>query len=312
MKNQRSISCWLANHKRAIHFAFNELLGAPLSSFMTIAVITIAITLPLGFYTILNNVATFSDQWQSNIPTISLYLAPEMTKKQTADFISQLKKNKKIAHITYVSPADGLKKLEQKTQLNGVLSLFKKNPLPGVLVLLPTLAYQTPAKVNFLFQSVKKLPFVDYAQIDMGWIKRLFYLLKIGNKITFILAIFFGVGVLLILSSMLRNVMLNHKEEINILNLMGATSSFIRRPLIYCGVSYALIGGLCAIILTNIFIWLLQTPIAQLALTYHTSVQLNAPGGPELFFVLASSAAFGFAAAWLISQRLMNGSIKSP
>lgn len=300
MKKQSAIMNWLFSHGRALVFAYNEICRSPLSSLITICVIAIAVTLPLVFFVTLKNLNLLHSHWASKAPTISLYIKPDAPQTQTQDLLRDLRHNPHIAQVTYISPEESLKSFETTTQLHDVLNVFDKNPLPGVIVVLPTLEYQKPDKINFLFQQIQGAPIIDSAQIDISWIKRLYYLIQIGNDITRGVAIFFGISVLLIISSALRTTVLNHEKEIDILKLMGATDSFIRRPLLYLGILYAVLGGFLAILLTDFFVWLLEGPVSQLAQTYNIQLTLHALSFENTINVLGLCALLALVGSWLI------------
>ena len=301
-----NFSRWALSHLRALQFAFDELLRTPITNFITICVIGIAIALPLGFYVLLQNLQTVDSAWNTSAPTISLYLKSNTSQSQTDALIQTLQKNSHIKNVNYISPNQGKKSFEKNTPFSSVLQLFQHNPIPGVITVLPTAQYQSPAAINTLFSALKALPLVDVAQLDMSWVTRLYDIVAIGKEITKALSILFGFGVILIIGHTLRASLTNHIKEIQVMKLVGATRSYIRRPLLYRGILYGLLGGIFSCVLINVFLFQLQKPVSQLAQTYNTPFQLQTISFSLGFEVLLASIFAGLISAWIITTQFLN------
>lgn len=306
-KNTHSLlTRWLLSHQRALRFAFSELMRTPIVNFITVFVIGIAIALPLGFFILLQNLQVVNSTWSASAPTISLYLKSNITQSQVDSMTQSLQANPQIEKVTYISPDQGLKKFEKNTPFSNIVALFQRNPIPGVLTVLPAAQDQNPEMIHHLFQTLKALPLVDIAQLDMNWVTRLFDVITIGKKVTNALSLLFGVGVILIIGHTLRASLSSHVNEIQVMRLVGATNAYIRRPLLYRGILYGLLGGVTAWILINLFLFQLQSPVLALAQTYHAPFQLQNISFMLGGIVLFISAFAGLISAWLITTQFLN------
>lgn len=297
---------WLLSHGRAARFACAEFIRSPITHFITIGVIGIAIALPLGFYVLLKNLAGVDSAWNTSAPTISLYLTPNTSTAQANSLMQTLRANNKIAQINYISPDQGLKLFKKNTPFSSAVQLFQQNPIPGVITVLPTVNNQNPAAIHILFLTLKALPYVDIAQLDMRWVTRLYDMITIGKKITNALSLLFGFGVVLIIGLTLRSSLSSHINEIKVMRLIGATNGYIRRPLLYRGILYGLLSGVTAWILMTIFLNTLQSPVSQLAQTYKTPFQLQLITFSQGMMLLGISALLGLISAWLITTQFLN------
>ena len=297
---------WLRSHLNAGYFAVNELLRTPISSIITIFVIGMAIALPLGFFIFLKNIQAVDNNWDTSAPTISLYLKSNATQTQINALMQTLKDNKSIQKINYISPEEGLAAFEKNSPFTEVIKLFQNNPIPGVITLLPIKQAQNPEAINALYLTLKQLPTVDIAQLDMHWVTRLYDVIEIGKKIAKALSLLFGFSVILIIAHTLRSSLANHLNEIQVLRLIGATRAYIRRPLLYRGILYGLLGGAVAWGLTNLLMMQLQPPITQLAETYHSIFQLQHISFFQGLGLLSLSGTLGFVSAWLITTQFLN------
>ncbi|WP_259566979.1 cell division protein FtsX [Candidatus Berkiella aquae] len=59
-----------------------------------------------------------------------------------------------------------------------------------------------------------------------------------------------------------------HHEEMEVLNLIGATQAFIRRPFLYRGMLYGTFGGMIALLVTYCVVHALTSPTEQLLSLY--------------------------------------------
>jgi len=293
---------WYTCHIRDFLLSFSELLKKPFASLMTLMVIGIAVALPAGLYVLLQNLQDISQQWD-NQGSISLYLKKGTPDFEISDMLKHLKERPSIQQVKYITPEQGLKDFQKVTKLGDILSELKQNPLPGVIVVTPTKSLQSPDDLNKLVIQLQQSNMVQTSQIDMAWIKRLYFIITIGKRIAYSLTFLFGLGVLLIIGNTIRLTVEHHHEEMMVMKLVGATDAFIRRPLLYRGFLYGLLGGIVAWILLGITLSWLEPPAQALASSYSQNLLLQGlPFGFGLL-VLTVSASLGIAGAWLAVHR---------
>ncbi len=300
------LSRWFISHARAIQFSAREFIRSPFTNLITICVIGIALALPLGFFIVLENLQYVDKIWDTNTPTISLYLKSNTSDAQANAIVQQLQENKDISRVTYISPDQGLAAFEKNTTFGDAVKLFQKNPIPGVIVVTPMIQDHDPEAIQTLYLALKQSPAVDVAQLDMDWVTRLFDFILIGKNLVKALSILFGFGVVLIIGHTLRASLSSHTKEIQVMKLIGATNAYIRRPLLYRGMLYGLLGGIVALIFVSLFLSQLQKPVSQLAQTYRTLFELQTISFSDGFFVLLIASALGFISAGLIITQFLN------
>jgi len=296
-----AVAQWYISHWRSLRVSMSDLFRKPLATLMTLMVIGVAMALPSGLYILLKNLQDINQHWNNN-PSISLYLKKGTPDYQISAMLSRLRKNPGIAQVNYVSPAKGLQEFKKVTQFGNILADLNQNPLPGVIVITPTSVEQSPAKLQRMLARLQNNTEVDVGQLDLAWVKRLYYIVMIGNRIIYSLALLFGIGVLLIIGNTIRLTTQRYQDEMRILNLVGATRAFIRRPLLYRGLLYGFFGGLIAWLLVGITLWWLKTPAQSLAQSYNHNLLLH---GLPLFTglsILGISSLLGLIGAWITTH----------
>jgi cell division transport system permease protein len=143
--------------------------------------------------------------------------------------------------------------------------------------------------------------------MDTLWLQRFQAILDLAQRAVLLLGGLLGVGVLLIVGNTIRLEILNRRIEIEIMELVGATGSFIRRPFLYAGAWYGLLGGLTAWFLVTIAVVLLQQPVSRLATLYRSDFPLTGLGPLAMLVILSGSVLFSLIGSWIAVNRHLRG-----
>ena len=87
------------------------------------------------------------------------------------------------------------------------------------------------------------------------------------------------------------------------MSLVGATESFVRRPFLYAGLWYGLLGGILALVVLLLALYYLSGPLEQLLSAYQGSFQVQGLSLDDMLFVLAGSGLLGLLGASLAVRR---------
>jgi cell division transport system permease protein len=118
-------------------------------------------------------------------------------------------------------------------------------------------------------------PKVAHVQLDSAWVKRLDALLRLGKLVVMLLGVLFAGALVTITFNTIRLQILAQAAEIEVAKLIGATDTYIQRPLHYFGMLQGVLGGLCAALLVSAGLHLLTPPVAELARLYGASFALQ-------------------------------------
>jgi cell division transport system permease protein len=292
------------SHLQAAVSSLRQLSRMPLNSVMTSVVIGVALALPMALYVILQNLETLTHHLKQN-NQITVYLKSSVTDSDVTQLVDQFRRNKAIAVVKAVSPAEGLEELQGQAGLNHIAEDLPQNPLPWALVVFPKAEQATPENLKALTQMFATLPDVDSVQLDTQWTDRLFGLLALGHRFLFALTLFLGIGVFLIVNNCIRSATQSNKKEIDVIRFIGGTNSFIKRPFLYVGMIYGLLGGIVAWQLVDLMVVWLRGPAAHLGQLYQSPFALIGISVEDTFLLLISSMAVGVVGAWFAVNRHM-------
>jgi len=293
---------YIINHLRAFKLSMNQLSMQPITTFITFAVIGIALTLPMGLYVLLQNVQTVTQGLHATAQ-ISLYLNKNIKPLQTNKLLRQLNKDQEIVNTRYISAKEGLLELQKQYNFSNALSELNNNPLPAVIVVQPVKSLKIASQIKTLLGRLKKLPQVHYVQLDFSWLKRLSAIINLGKHVVYALMIIFAFGVLLIVGNTIGLITQKYRDKIFVLQLLGATNRFIRRPFLYSGIIYGLLGGIVAWFLIDLTMWWLHNSINNLASLYGAQFHLQMLSSTSTLVLMIGGAILGYAGSWLAVGR---------
>jgi len=287
---------------RASVATLGRLYMQPVATMMTVAVIAIALALPVGMYISLTNIGQLSSGWDGSTQ-ISLFLHTSVTQDDAQKLTQRLEKHKNIKKIELIDKATGLEQFKEISGFGDALKYLDNNPLPIVLVIHPKMQANEPDMTTALVEELGKNPLVELAQLDVQWVKRLYTFLEIANRGILVISSMLAIAVLLVIGNTIRLDIQNHREEIEVSKLIGASDAFIRRPFLYTGLWYGIFGGIVAWFITLISLLLMEDPIHKLALLYHSDFRLSGLGFSNTLLLILISCLLGLTGSWLAVSR---------
>jgi cell division transport system permease protein len=292
---------WREHHGWSLAASLKRLGARPLGTLLTVAVMGVALALPLAFYLLLGNVQRMGDALGRN-QSISVFMKTQQNAGGAETAAAALRERHDVAGVSVRTPKDGLDELAKMQGFTGALQSLENNPLPFVLEVKPAPDLSADA-VGSLVEAMKNLPGVDVVQDNGSWRSRLDALLGVGTRAVLVLATLLGIAALLVVGNTVRVDIQSRSAEIDVLVLMGASRAFVRRPYLYAGIWFGLFAGVLAVAIAATLELVMAAPVERLAAAYDGTVVFG--GLPAWLFVAVPlvSAALGWLGARLVSAR---------
>jgi len=265
------MTSFFISHWHYFTATITQLSKTPVSTLVTSAALGIALALPAGLYEIMLSIQKVGKDFD-NIHKVSLFLKTDVSVSQAKNLQLKLNALPSIANVEYKNQQQALDEFKEFSGFGDAVNALKSNPLPQVLIVEPSMMYLEPANLEKLVDTLQKNPEVETAQLDVQWLKKLFSLIAVGKTGVLIISSLLGLAVLLIIGNTIRLDIENRRQEILITKLIGGTDSFIRRPFLYLGVWYGLLGGILAVILVDISFLIIKQPLSTLAELYQSDL----------------------------------------
>jgi len=265
---------------------------------LTIGVMAVALALPLGLGLALENLRHFAGSVEQS-REIDLFLKPEIEVARAQALAAELRGRGDVAKVEVRTPEQGLAEFRARSGLGDAIGALEENPLPSLLIV-------TPGEDDAsLVAALDHLPETGLLQHDAAWRQRLQGWLGFGERLAWVLAALFGLGALLVVGNTVRLDIQSRREEIGVLQLLGATDGFIRRPFIYLGAWYGLAAGALALGLLAAAAYALRAPLHALAQSYGSGFALSGLDPLRAAGFLLAATAIGWLGAWLVTGHFL-------
>jgi len=248
---RRLITFWRIIHTGIINFMRNLSLAI---AAMAVMVVTLSIVL----FSIIAN-ATFSNtiaQITSKID-ISVYLNDSDTAAQTTQLVSELKKLPNSQSVVYLSKAQVLRQYLAQNNGNQQLQLAiseTSNPLPATIHIKP----RDLNKIQDIKDFLSK-PSITALQSDppsySGSLKQaidnITHATNLFRKIGISAVVVFAAISALIIFNTIQMAIFNRRDEVRIMRLLGASTSYIRGPFVVESAIYGILSAVISVLIIN-------------------------------------------------------------
>jgi len=300
-----NIHNYFLRHMQVMLYSLGQLWRTPAATVMTILVIGIALAMPAGLFVLLKNVEEVSSQWD-DASQISLFLHHSTSDSRGKQLSDQLLTWPDINAVSYQSSQQSLQEFRELSGLDDLLNTLPKNPLPPVIIIQPTASQHEAETLSSLLERLQNMQEVELAQLDMEWLQRLRTINETGERGISILAILLSLSVLLVIGNTIRLAILNRQTEIRVIKLVGGTNAFVRRPFLYTGFWYGLLGGAVAWLTLLLTLLTINGPVNRLASLYDSQFSLQWLSGQMFIALPLFGTLLGVLGAWLAVGRHLN------
>jgi cell division transport system permease protein len=301
-----NIEAYFARHAQTLVGSLGRIVNQPFATLMTMGVVAVALALPLLLSLFLSNLSAATGNWNDAFD-LSVYMNKKASAARAASVAKQLRQRGDVATVRVITADQALAQFRNDSGFGKALDALSDNPLPDTLIVTPTLPASTPQGTDALKQAIATIADVQAVQIDTEWVKRLHAMLDILRRVVLLTAGILGAGVVLIVGNTIRLDILNRRQEIEVMKLVGASDGFARRPFLYSGIWYGLGGGLIALILVAVAAVILARPVDTLAKLYGSQFRLRGLGFTTAAGVLALAVALAWLGSWLAATRHIRG-----
>lgn len=210
-----------------------------------IAMATTAFTLAcFGVFLLLYlNLRGVVSSLQEDIQVI-VYLNDGLSPQNVSDLQQRLNTEQGIASLTYVSKEQAL--ADFRAQFPSELHLLQglgENPLPASFVVTLGPQFRSSESVKRWAERVKGVPGVAQVQYSREWIENLATVIGYIELAAIAVGAILSAASVTIIASVIRLTVYARRDEIEIMQLIGATGAFIKIPYLLEGAVLGALGG---------------------------------------------------------------------
>jgi cell division transport system permease protein len=216
-----------------------------------LAVLTIAAGLfVLGFFLVVNsNVQRMAARW-GEAAELSVFLRDDASERHLKMVDELIGSSGLAAERHYVSKADALTKFRQEfPDLAPATARLERNPFPASFeVRLQPAAQGAGEAVDALAATLSGVPGVAEVRYDRRWLSRLNGAVRIVGGIGALIVAMLAIAAALTVANVVRLAAHARRDEIEIMQLVGAPLAYVRGPFVMEGVLQGGAGALLAIL----------------------------------------------------------------
>ncbi len=249
----------MAALRYAVEEAVASLWRGRRSAVLSIGTIAVALFVLGAFLVLTVNLERLAADW-SQAAELSVFLADEVGADQQRAIEEALATGPVVASRAFVSQSDALARFKQMfSDLAASADALDANPLPASyeVRLQPGV---TGEAVEELASRLRQVPGVADVRYDRQWLDRLLAAVALIRRIGFALGALLTVAAGLTVGNVVRLALHARRDEIVIMQLVGAPTAYVRGPFIVEGVLQGGLGALVALLALGVAFWATQAP----------------------------------------------------
>lgn len=235
----------------AFRYALDEALASlrrgGRSAVISIATIAVAFLTLGGFLILLTNVEAAAARW-AQAAEVSVYLQDGVAAEARAAIEAELRGQPVVAEVAYVSKDDALARFrEDFPELSDVASGLHTNPFPASFEVRLRPETATADSAQSIAASVAARDGVVDVQFDQRWLTRVLAVVSAVRLLGLGMGAVLLTGAAFTVASVVRLSLVARRDELDIMELVGAPFAFVRGPFVAEGMIQGLTGAVVAL-----------------------------------------------------------------
>jgi len=278
--------------------SLGDLWRTPFTTVMTVLVLGISLTLPATLHLFVKNAQQVTEQWDS-ASEISLFLNLSVSDKNAQNLVQRIMLYPEVSKVKYISADEALKEFKVLSGFGQALEYLDENPLPATILVTPTKRASQAQAAGELLIKLEKEREVEQGKLDLEWLSRLEAMATLIENIVTSVAFLLCLSVVLIIGNTIRLAIINQKDAIAVMKLVGATDNFIQRPFLYSGIWYGIFGGVFASVAIALLAYYLTGALTVLTDLYGSNFVLQGLTFDESLLLIGFAVGLGLLGSYI-------------
>lgn len=236
--------------RRIVYFmrkAVGSIRENPFINLITVGTIAIAMLLEGSFLLAFSNLNAVVDRLTRDVE-ISAYLRDDASQAIVASLGDRLQRLPEVEEVRFVSKAEALEVFQrQNPEDKALLDELGENPLPASFQVKLAPGYRDAESVTRIAADLAADGSVDEVEYGQEWIAKFTAFLKLLRIAGFGLGAMLVLAVVFVVSNTIKLAVFARRDELEIMQLVGATPMFIRIPYLLEGILQGGAGSLLAV-----------------------------------------------------------------
>jgi cell division transport system permease protein len=244
------------------------------------------------FLLFLYNLNIVLEKLSSDVEVI-LYLNNNIDERRIEDIINYVKNLKETKEVIYISKDEALQLLKKNLKgYKGILAGLSTNPLPPSIEIKLKRNFRNYEGIKNFVSNMKHYKEINDIEYGQEWIKRFTIFINFIKLIGSFIGGLLILAITFIIYNTIKLKLFARREEIEIMELIGATKLFIKAPLIIEGIFHGFLGAVLSIgILYISFEFIISNIVPNFPLDM-LKIYFLPPN--MMLFIIASGVLIGF------------------
>jgi cell division transport system permease protein len=247
----------LTTGKRIARYGFIGFIRNGFVSLTAILIMTIALFVLSGFMIFGAALSAVLAQLTDKVD-VTVYFMPTASSDQVTSMQNSLRALPEVSAVTYQSPDQALSDFRERHKNDQVelqaLDVLGENPFGSALEIKAKETSQYETIANYIHTQETNSSNLAAAIHDVNFyenktaIDRLSNIIQTSREVGIGLAIVLGLATILIVFNTIRLAIYTARDEIGVMNLVGASHWYVRGPFVISGILYGVISALIVLI----------------------------------------------------------------
>ena len=250
-RSARRVATRRVEDVRVLRYSFEEAIASlwrgRRSSFLSVATIAAALVVLGALLLVSWNVQRLLDQWAA-AAEMSVYVRDDVTPEARAAVEQMLRESELVGDHEFVSKTEALSRFRRDfADLAGVTERVTANPFPASFEVRLDPDVGDAAAVERLASVLQGASGVEEVRYDQTWLERMTSAVGLLRGVGLMVVLVLVAAAALTVANVVRLACFARRDEIEIMQLVGAPLTYVRGPFVLEGVLHGGIGALVAL-----------------------------------------------------------------
>ena len=236
---------------------------------------------------------------------INVYLSDEMTDGDMLALDETIRSMHEVESTRLMSKEDAAREFERMFG-SEFLSTLDENPLPRSIIIRMGQSYRMSSDLELVAGRIRGVKGIESVEYSRDWMTKLDVIFLIFVIIEAVLIAVIVTACIMVISNTISLTLIARKEAIEIMRLVGATDSFIRKPFYMEGLIQGFVSGIAAFSIFESFYFWLSSSFPELtvyAYLFGIYGLKNLPVPALLASIIPVGAFLGFLGSYVAVRR---------
>jgi cell division transport system permease protein len=233
---------------------FKSWKGQAAAQTATLSVLVATYTIVVLTLLLHQNLEHILSRWGSEVK-MNVYLKDEIPEAQKSVVRSNIEKLGLFESVAYVSKDEALSNFQKRMGSLAPSILEDKdveNPSSFEAVLSPSKARSSLGQLPEVAQTLAALAGIEDISYGQGWIENYASVLKVFRISSAVLVLILSLGCLLVIGNSIKSSVISRRDEIEVMELFGATPGMIMAPFLTEGAMMGFVAAALALAVSSV------------------------------------------------------------